>query len=54
VPNYALTRYCYGQTLHALKRDAEAREQFEASLFLDPDFPHREKVAQILAGMPGR
>lgn len=52
VPNYSWTRYCYGQTLHALKRDTEAREQFEACLFLDPAFPKRDEIAKILAALP--
>jgi tetratricopeptide (TPR) repeat protein len=51
-PNYSWTRYCYGRVLAAQQRTAEAREQFEACLFLDPTFARRDEVTQILAKLP--
>jgi tetratricopeptide (TPR) repeat protein len=49
LPNNSWTRYCYGQVLLAQQRSAAAREQFEACRFLDPQFPRRDEVSQILA-----
>ena len=49
LPNLPWVRYCYGNVLIARKKPAEARRQLEACLFLDPDFPRKPEVQELLS-----
>ena len=49
-PNLSWNRYSYGVVLTANGKQPEAREQFEACLWLDPDFPRKKEIEKIVAG----
>ena len=51
-PNSAWTRYCLGKSLLKLGKTSIAQEQLSNCLFLEPAFPRKAEVEQLLAKPP--